>query len=334
MCVKLSRAPTLDVCLRFLAAATECSPTYTDVAPHSDMEAGREVALSRGASKRPTDDAQQSHNALQDLFDLLRDRPQREATNILRRIRNGESVDNLLTSAKNGDQSRSVISPANQGAIKILLTNLLRSGASLEQIASTVVYEVVTLKAQPVDNDGRRANIPYSVFDGSGLLGARQSPGIPLQIGSNAARKRAATAQLSNRAPYGDDKLDMPPFILPAKPWTDITDNSIFVSCLVRDFLNYHNPYWRFLEADLFLQGMRSGKVGSDFCSPLLVNAVCALACVGIPLESFNVHLLTLYSCTLTTKTLSFSQAIFLREESTSTTKPCICGYWRRAELL
>ncbi len=293
MCVKLSRAPTLDVCLRFLAAATECSPTYTDVAPHSDMEAGREVALSRGASKRPTDDAQQSHNALQDLFDLLRDRPQREATNILRRIRNGESVDNLLTSAKNGDQSRSVISPANQGAIKILLTNLLRSGASLEQIA-----------------------------------------GIPLQIGSNAARKRAATAQLSNRAPYGDDKLDMPPFILPAKPWTDITDNSIFVSCLVRDFLNYHNPYWRFLEADLFLQGMRSGKVGSDFCSPLLVNAVCALACVGIPLESFNVHLLTLYSCTLTTKTLSFSQAIFLREESTSTTKPCICGYWRRAELL
>ncbi|KAK0345930.1 hypothetical protein LTR59_008974 [Friedmanniomyces endolithicus] len=246
------------------------------------MEAGREVALSRGASKRPTDDAQQSHNALQDLFDLLRDRPQREATNILRRIRNGESVDNLLTSAKNGDQSRSVISPANQGAIKILLTNLLRSGASLEQIASTVVYEVVTLKAQPVDNDGRRANIPYSVFDGSGLLGARQSPGIPLQIGSNAARKRAATAQLSNRAPYGDDKLDMPPFILPAKPWTDITDNSIFVSCLVRDFLNYHNPYWRFLEADLFLQGMRSGKVGSDFCSPLLVNAVCALACLHV----------------------------------------------------
>ncbi|KAK1069696.1 hypothetical protein LTR33_010836 [Friedmanniomyces endolithicus] len=172
--------------------------------------------------------------------------------------------------------------PANQGAIKVLLTNLLRSGASLEQIASAVVYEVVTLKAQPADNDGRRANIPYSVFDGSGLLEGRQSPSIPLQIGSNAARKRAATAQLSNRAPYGDDKFDTPPFILSAKPWTDITDNNIFVSCLVRDFLNYHNPYWRFLEADLFLQGMRTGKVGSEFCSPLLVNAVCALACLHV----------------------------------------------------
>ncbi|KAK1059478.1 hypothetical protein LTR74_012614 [Friedmanniomyces endolithicus] len=229
------------------------------------MEAGGEVALSRGASKRPTDEAQQSHQALRDLFELLRDRPEREATNILRRIRNGEGVVNLLTSYKNGDRSRSVISPANQGAIKVFLTNLLRSGASLEQIASAVVYEVVTLKAQPSDDDGRRANIPYSVFDGSGLLGGNQSPGIPLQIGSNAARKRAATAQLSNRAPYGDDKLDMPPFILPAKPWTDITDNSIFVSCLVRDFLNYHNPYWRFLEADLFLQGMRSGKLHVDY---------------------------------------------------------------------
>ncbi|KAK1815916.1 hypothetical protein LTR12_009701 [Friedmanniomyces endolithicus] len=246
------------------------------------MQAGREVALSRRASERPTDDAQQSHDALRELFGLLRDRPEREAANLLRRIRNGESVDNLLISHKNGEQSRSGISPANQGAIKVLLTNLLRSGASLEQIASAVVYEVVTLKAQPADNDGRRANIPYSVFDGSGLLEGRQSPSIPLQIGSNAARKRAATAQLSNRAPYGDDKFDTPPFILSAKPWTDITDNNIFVSCLVRDFLNYHNPYWRFLEADLFLQGMRTGKVGSEFCSPLLVNAVCALACLHV----------------------------------------------------
>ncbi|TKA34818.1 hypothetical protein B0A54_14031 [Friedmanniomyces endolithicus] len=196
------------------------------------MQAGREVALSRRASERPTDDAQQSHDALRELFGLLRDRPEREAANLLRRIRNGESVDNLLISHKNGEQSRSGISPANQGAIKVLLTNLLRSGASLEQIASAVVYEVVTLKAQPADNDGRRANIPYSVFDGSGLLEGRQSPSIPLQIGSNAARKRAATAQLSNRAPYGDDKFDTPPFILSAKPWTDITDNNIFVSCL------------------------------------------------------------------------------------------------------
>ncbi|KAK0254365.1 hypothetical protein LTS16_014100 [Friedmanniomyces endolithicus] len=246
------------------------------------METGGEVALSRGASKRPADDAQQSHRALRDLFELLRDRPEREATNILRRIRSGESVDHLLTSYKNGDRPRSLISPESRGAIKTLLTNLLRSGASLEQIASAVVYEVVTLKAQPSDNDGRRPKIPHSVFDGSGLVGGRQSPSIPLQIGSNAARKRAATVQLSNQAPYGDDKLDVPPFILPAKPWTDITDNSIFVSCLVRDFLNYHNPYWRFLEADLFLQGMRTGKVGSDFCSPLLVNAVCALACLHV----------------------------------------------------
>jgi len=74
------------------------------------MQAGREVALSRRASERPTDDAQQSHDALRELFGLLRDRPEREAANLLRRIRNGESVDNLLISHKNGEQSRSGIS--------------------------------------------------------------------------------------------------------------------------------------------------------------------------------------------------------------------------------
>ncbi len=45
-------------------------------------------------------------------------------------------------------------------------------------------------------------------------------------------------------------------------------------------------------------------------------------------------HWLTLFSCTLTTKTPSFNRAIFPREESTSTMKPCIFGYWRKAELL
>jgi len=39
------------------------------------------------------------------------------------------------------------------------------------------------------------------------------------------------------------------------------------------------------------------------------------------------VHLLTIFSCTLITKTPLFNRAIFPHEESTSTTKPCIFGY-------
>ncbi|KAI7547938.1 hypothetical protein KC331_g4713 [Hortaea werneckii] len=70
----------------------------------------------------------------------------------------------------------------------------------------------------------------------------------------------------------------MPLVILPAAPWTRISDDDLLVSRLVTIFLNYQNTYWRYLEADLFLQAMKQAQPPSNFCSAFLVNAVLAMA--------------------------------------------------------
>ncbi|KAI7170296.1 hypothetical protein KC316_g8283 [Hortaea werneckii] len=75
-----------------------------------------------------------------------------------------------------------------------------------------------------------------------------------------------------------DESLDTPLVMLPAAPWTWITEDDLLVSRLVTIFLNYQNAYWRYLEADLFLQAMKLAQPPSDLCSPLLVNSVLAMA--------------------------------------------------------
>lgn len=73
-----------------------------------------------------------------------------------------------------------------------------------------------------------------------------------------------------------------PTFFVPALPWTHITDDDVAVSHLVSLFLAFLNPFYRFVEEDLFLQGMRSKNRQSEFCSCLLVNTILSAASVNI----------------------------------------------------
>lgn len=65
---------------------------------------------------------------------------------------------------------------------------------------------------------------------------------------------------------------------MPAQPWTKLTTDDALVSHPVTVFLNYNNVYSRYVEEDVFLRSMQSG-VSDEFCSPFLVNAICAMAC-------------------------------------------------------
>ena len=71
-----------------------------------------------------------------------------------------------------------------------------------------------------------------------------------------------------------------PLYEVPAAPWTSLSISDSAVSHLVSTFLTVMNPYWRFLEDDLFVRHMRSQDLNSPFCSPLLVNAV--LSCGAV----------------------------------------------------
>ena len=81
-----------------------------------------------------------------------------------------------------------------------------------------------------------------------------------------------------------DGSLDGPLFWVPAAPWVTIIHNEFAVSHLISIFFATINPYWRFLEEDLFLRGMRSRDRHSEYCSSALVSAVLACAAVSSPL--------------------------------------------------
>ncbi|KAI9923927.1 hypothetical protein MW887_008233 [Aspergillus wentii] len=68
-------------------------------------------------------------------------------------------------------------------------------------------------------------------------------------------------------------------FKVPAKPWTSVVDNDDFVSHLVSLWFTWFHPFCNWIDRDTFIRYMKMGNVRSQFCSPLLVNAILADAC-------------------------------------------------------
>lgn len=72
-----------------------------------------------------------------------------------------------------------------------------------------------------------------------------------------------------------------PRWAVPARPWTHLTTNKEFVSHLVSLWFDYVYPLFVWVDRELFIRDMQSGRINSDFCSPVLVNVILADACVG-----------------------------------------------------
>jgi hypothetical protein len=66
-----------------------------------------------------------------------------------------------------------------------------------------------------------------------------------------------------------------------AEPWTRVAGDGL-VSELITSFFAHDNGFYlAFIDQKCFLDDMQAGDVGnSEFCSSLLVNAICALRCV------------------------------------------------------
>lgn len=74
---------------------------------------------------------------------------------------------------------------------------------------------------------------------------------------------------------------DIPLVSVPAKPWTSVTDDDKFVSHLISLWFTWNWLFSNPVDAELFLRDMESGNLDSEFCSPFLVNAILAQACVS-----------------------------------------------------
>jgi hypothetical protein len=73
---------------------------------------------------------------------------------------------------------------------------------------------------------------------------------------------------------------DQAPYKVPAKPWTTVTDDDALVSHLISLYFSWDYPFYAFVDLQAFIRHMRDGNVNSDLCSPFLVNAMLANACV------------------------------------------------------
>ncbi|KAF3800118.1 hypothetical protein GCG54_00015497 [Colletotrichum gloeosporioides] len=75
-----------------------------------------------------------------------------------------------------------------------------------------------------------------------------------------------------------EDNLPVSDFKVPAKPWTNLS-NDIIVSDLITGFFLWEAPFFLpFVDQQTFLDDMRRrSPETATYCSPLLVNAICAL---------------------------------------------------------
>lgn len=74
---------------------------------------------------------------------------------------------------------------------------------------------------------------------------------------------------------------DTPVYRVSARPWTAVTDDDELVSHLISKYFTWNHQTLNWINRELFIRDMRSSNLGSMFCSPLLVNAMLAQACVS-----------------------------------------------------
>ena len=270
--------------------AAQCDATRPSCTPCRDHSRECSYVVNEGesrarATKRKYEELEESHKNLTDFVTTLPNSRDQDVTTVMRRVRNGESRESLLPTLKNGagSQRSSPIPTSNQRAKQVLLLQSLLQGTdSLPQIIIFVEAfsngDPLLQALQVADFDGLRNRI----FSARALTLLLQKASSPAQIGSPSAQHKAAPGGRLVTRPHRDETLDMPLRVVSAKPWTRVTDDDLFVSRLDSIYLNHQNPFYCHVEADLFLQGTTSGLLKSEYCSPFLVNAICALACLSV----------------------------------------------------
>lgn len=146
------------------------------------------------------------------------------------------------------------------------ILSLIRHNASLTEIVSCIDDGLAELQ----EHDGD----PASAAARKRLLEARAKVGY---LESSTPNPKSGDWNMCVEA-----LCESPPILVPARPWTSVTNDDIFVSRLISLWFTWAHQYHYFLDRDLFLRDIRTGEVGSQFCSPFLVNIMLAQACVCI----------------------------------------------------
>lgn len=138
------------------------------------------------------------------------------------------------------------------------LLQLIRGNATFEQIHCYMDSSLSSMLGQCTDEDSRRE-----------LQSIRQRMEIYSRVPSFQP-KITDVRSLGESAPYK----------VPAKPWTTVTDDDALVSYLVSMYFTWDYPFYAFVDRNVLCKHIIAGDTYSDLCSPFLVNALLANACV------------------------------------------------------
>lgn len=209
-----------------------------------------------------------AHDTYTELFHLLRTQNPGEAAEMLRQIRVGQSPEAVIAFAKTGNQIQAVPN-TTQAAVDMFLVSLAHSTASAQDITrlAGMVLHRAAQERLPMLTDlavlrNRFVHIP--VVETLLWRASSKEGGLPasksIQDARNHQKQTMAleTARSDHVLGENDEAPDdqQPPHQLSAKPWTSVTTSDGAVSHLVSLFLAWINPTWRFVEQDVFLQGL------------------------------------------------------------------------------
>lgn len=193
--------------------------------------------------------------AQEGLFDMLQTMNERDAADVFRRIREGGNAEAIVQHVQEG----SLI-------MELALAPETRTRYEFPYIS--------TLPTALRDNIYFQSQV-YEAVQASAAIGGGSLIRLPT-FESNYTKPLQAAAIVD-------------PLLVDAKPsqWTRVSSNDSLMRKLIEGYIKYEYPWGFVFHKDYFLEDMASGS--NRFCSPLLVNALLAKACVcealHIPLQ-------------------------------------------------
>ena len=161
--------------------------------------------------------------------------------------------------------------------------NLIRNKASFEDLSQAVGGPDTEFEDPHVLSTASRLALSEYGDQPLGALARRTSDAGNIE-NSPEDIQPMKISQRSTVSPYArvtlESLCDIPLFEVPAKPWTEVTDDDYLVSHLVSLYFTWDHPSSQFLDQRTFLTHMKRGSSRSEFCTPLLVNSLLSLASV------------------------------------------------------
>lgn len=200
--------------------------------------------------QKQLEDGRTTQSDLQQVFDAIRDRDEKDAMTIMRRIRAGEDPSTILRHLRAGDL--------------LLQLHLAPETKFRNSFPSTFRMP-------------RRLQLPDNSYLHSLVYEATFMENSPNGSSTIELHDRLRPQYLK---PYTAAEVTEPRLSL-IKPseWTNVLADNELMRDMLRSYFRQEHQSLPFFHKDYFLEDMMNGS--NDFCSSLLVNAVLAESCVS-----------------------------------------------------